>query len=167
MSSVRTGFLAALSAAATLTLSGPVSAEPEMIHIPAAAAAVSEAVDADLSAPLAGPALTSPAIPAPTLQPIAGGMASYYGRELAGARTASGQRFDPAGLTAAHRTLPLGTRVQVTNPRTGDSVVVTINDRGPFHSNRVIDLSEAAARQIGIARMGSGMVQLAVLSPNN
>ena len=165
MSSVRTGFLAAVSAAATLSLSGPVSAEPEMIPIPVAAAAVSEAVNADVAAS----ALTvpAPAPVAPALRPIAGGMASYYGRELAGARTASGQRFDPAGLTAAHRTLPFGSKVQVTNPRTGDSVVVTINDRGPFHANRIIDLSEAAARQIGIARMGSGMVQLAVLSPDN
>lgn len=91
-------------------------------------------------------------------------MASYYGSELAGSRTASGQRFDPSALTAAHRTLPFGTQVQVTNAATGDSVIVTINDRGPFHGNRLIDLSEAAAREIGIARMGSGMVKVAVLA---
>jgi len=89
-------------------------------------------------------------------------MASYYGRELAGNRTASGERFDPSELTAAHRTLPLGSKVRVTNPRTGDSVIVRINDRGPFHSNRLIDLSEAAARQIGIRATGSGTVELAI-----
>lgn len=98
----------------------------------------------------------------PSYQRLGSGMASYYGRELAGNRTASGERFNPAGLTAAHRTLPLGSKVRVTNPRTGDSVIVRINDRGPFHSNRLIDLSEAAARQIGIRAAGSGVVELAV-----
>jgi rare lipoprotein A len=111
---------------------------------------------------LTGPA-TDPAVAAlPTYQTIGSGMASYYGRELAGNRTASGERFNPSDLTAAHRTLPLGSRVRVTNPRTGDSVIVRINDRGPFHSNRLIDLSEAAARQIGIRATGSGVVEIAV-----
>lgn len=156
----RTGFLATLAVAATLPLSGPAAADPQAIQLPIASVATSvQAPAADITTP--------PAVDLPKFQPIGAGMASFYGREMAGARTASGDRFDPAGLTAAHRTLPLGTRVQVTNSRTGDSVVVTINDRGPFHSNRVIDLSEAAARQIGIVRMGSGMVQLAVLSPGN
>ncbi|QDK31962.1 septal ring lytic transglycosylase RlpA family lipoprotein [Sphingomonas sp. IC081] len=90
-------------------------------------------------------------------------MASFYGRELAGNRTASGERFDPARLTAAHRTLPLGSQVRVTNPANGQSVIVTVNDRGPFHSNRLIDLSKAAADKIGISRAGSGKVELAVL----
>jgi rare lipoprotein A len=93
---------------------------------------------------------------------IGSGMASYYGRELAGNRTASGERFNPSGLTAAHRTLPLGSKIRVTNPRTGDSVVVRINDRGPFHGSRLIDLSEAAAREIGIRAAGRGMVEIAV-----
>ncbi|MEW9856220.1 septal ring lytic transglycosylase RlpA family protein [Novosphingobium sp. M1R2S20] len=93
---------------------------------------------------------------------IGDGMASYYGRELAGNRTASGERFDPSKLTAAHRTLPLGTNVRVTNQRTGESVMVRINDRGPFHGNRIIDLSEAAASEIGIRAAGRGMVELAV-----
>ena len=100
----------------------------------------------------------------PAYHTIASGKASYYGRELAGNRTASGERFDPSDLTAAHRTLPLGSRVRITNPRTGDSVIVRINDRGPFHSNRLIDLSEAAARQVGIRAAGSGTVELAVAS---
>ncbi len=165
----RTGFLAAFVVAATLPVAGPASAEPDVIQIPTAtAAAVSQAAAPQLSTdPLTAPTVIAPIVDTRRFASIGSGMASFYGREMAGARTASGQRFDPNGLTAAHRTLPFGTHVQVTNPRTGDSVIVTINDRGPFHSNRVIDLSEAAARQIGIARSGSGVVQLAVLSPDN
>jgi len=94
---------------------------------------------------------------------IGGGAASFYGNELAGNPTASGERFDPNKLTAAHRTLPLGSRVRVTNPNNGESVVVRINDRGPFHGNRVIDLSLAAAREIGLLRSGVGQVRMALL----
>jgi rare lipoprotein A len=93
---------------------------------------------------------------------IGGGTASWYGREFAGRRTASGERFNPAEYTAAHRTLPFGTRVRVTNAQ-GESVVVRINDRGPFHGGRVIDLSQAAAAELGLVRAGSGRVQLALL----
>jgi rare lipoprotein A len=95
---------------------------------------------------------------------IKGGTASFYGHSLRGARTASGERFNPDDLTAAHPSLPFGTKLRVTNALTGDSVMVRVNDRGPFHSNRVIVLSEAAAKEIGIARMGSGKVELAVLT---
>lgn len=95
---------------------------------------------------------------------IAGGMASYYGRELAGNRTANGERFDPGQLTAAHRTLPFGSIVRVTNMSNGDSVVVRINDRGPFHRGRVIDISHAAAREIGMHRSGTARVKLALLA---
>ncbi|SFG11266.1 rare lipoprotein A [Novosphingobium sp. CF614] len=154
----RTGFLATLAAAMTLPLAGPVHADSRDVHI-----AINDAATPAVPASII-PAPDAPRVE-PQLEPIGSGMASFYGRSLAGSRTASGQRFDPGALTAAHRTLPFGTQVQVTNASTGDSVIVTINDRGPFHSNRVIDLSEAAARQIGIARAGSGMVQLAVLSP--
>ncbi|MEJ2408023.1 MAG: septal ring lytic transglycosylase RlpA family protein [Novosphingobium sp.] len=149
----RTGFLAALAMAATLPLTGPVLAESDT------PAAERPAVDADIAAP------PDAIDPAPRFEPFGEGMASYYGRRFAGNRTASGAVFDPAALTAAHRTLPFGTQVQVTNEATGDSVVVTINDRGPFHGNRVIDLSEAAAEEIGLVRKGHGMVQLAVLPP--
>ncbi len=93
---------------------------------------------------------------------IAAGMASYYGAELAGRRTASGERFNPEELTAAHRTLPFGTKLRVTNPRTGQFVVVRVNDRGPFHGNRLIDLSREAAERIGIVRAGAGRVELAL-----
>lgn len=89
--------------------------------------------------------------------------ASYYGQEFAGRPTASGERFDPEQLTAAHRTLPFGTQVKVTNAGSGKSVVVEINDRGPFHGNREIDLSKAAARQIGMLGTGTAKVMLDVL----
>ncbi|WP_233998065.1 septal ring lytic transglycosylase RlpA family protein [Erythrobacter sp. QSSC1-22B] len=101
--------------------------------------------------------------PTPSERAIGSGDASFYGNELAGNRTASGEIFDPERLTAAHRTLPLGSRVRVTNSRNSESVVVRINDRGPFHGNRVIDLSTAAARTIGLIRSGTGRVSLALL----
>ena len=85
---------------------------------------------------------------------IATGIASWYGERFRGRRTASGSRFNPDALTAAHRTLPFGTRVRVTNVRNGRSVVVRITDRGPFIRGRIIDLSRAAARRIGIAGIG-------------
>lgn len=83
------------------------------------------------------------------------GMASYYGNE-SGSRTASGQRFNQNAYTAAHRSLPFGTKLRVSHG--GRSVVVTINDRGPFIRGRVLDLSTAAARAIGITGRGVGMV---------
>ena len=79
------------------------------------------------------------------------GMASYYGNE-SGSRTASGQRFDQNALTCAHRSLPFGTKLRVTHG--GRSVVVTVNDRGPFIRGRVLDLSTAAARAVGITGVG-------------
>ncbi len=91
------------------------------------------------------------------------GVASYYGDELAGRRTANGERFNPDELTAAHRTLPFGSKVRVTNPKSGKSVVVRINDRGPFARGRLIDVSEAAARKIGLVAAGHGPVKLALL----
>lgn len=118
---------------------------------------------------IAAPAATAPVAALPQsleqdFEAIKGGTASFYGHSLRGARTASGERFNPDDLTAAHPSLPFGTKLRVTNALTGDSVMVRVNDRGPFHSNRVIDLSEAAAKEIGIARMGSGKVELAVLT---
>jgi rare lipoprotein A len=80
-------------------------------------------------------------------------IATYYGKEFAGRRTACGERFNPSAMTAAHRTLRFGTRVRVTNTRNGRSVVVRINDRGPFVKDRSIDLSSGAARAIGMGTM--------------
>jgi rare lipoprotein A len=86
------------------------------------------------------------------------GMASWYGRKFHGQKTASGEPYDMFAMTAAHKTLPIPSYARVTNVKNGLSVVVRINDRGPFHSNRIIDLSYAAATRIGIAAAGSGMV---------
>ena len=88
------------------------------------------------------------------------GMASFFAAEMAGRRTANGETCDPATLTAAHRTLPFGTKLRVTNPANGKSVVVRINDRGPFARGRVIDLSKAAAAEIGLVQRGHGRVEL-------
>jgi rare lipoprotein A len=89
------------------------------------------------------------------------GWASYY---KSGKRTANGERFDPMGLTAAHRTLPFGTKVLVTNLKNGKTVVVRINDRGPFIKGRVIDLSLGAARVVGLNRSGVAKVKFEVLN---
>ncbi len=91
---------------------------------------------------------------------VATGRASFYGERFRGRRTASGQRFNPDALTAAHRRLPFGTRLRVTNVRNGQSVVVRVNDRGPFHGNRILDLSKAAARRIGMVRSGTARVRI-------
>ena len=91
------------------------------------------------------------------------GIASFYGRGFAGRPTATGERFNPEGMTAAHRTLPFGTRVRVTNTRNGRSVVVRINDRGPFIRGRVIDVSTGAARNLGMINSGLAPVKIEVL----
>lgn len=92
-----------------------------------------------------------------------GGKASWYGPGFHGKRTANGERFNQNDLTAAHRHLPFGTKVKVTNLHNGRSVVVRINDRGPFSRGRVIDLSKAAARLIGVFQSGTAPVLLEVL----
>ncbi len=92
------------------------------------------------------------------------GIASWYGPGFDGKRTASGERFDRNHLTAAHPTLPFGSVVRVKNLHNGRSVDVRINDRGPFVKGRIIDLSEAAARQIDLKQRGIGEVELRVLS---
>ena len=90
------------------------------------------------------------------------GMASYYGTE-SGTHTASGARFNPGAMTAAHRSLPFGTKVRVTNKSNGSSVIVTINDRGPFVRGRIIDLSTGAAGVIGMKGAGVAPVTLEVV----
>lgn len=91
------------------------------------------------------------------------GVASYYAHAHHGRRTASGERFDMTELTAAHRTLPFGTRVRVTNLANGRRAVVRINDRGPFKGKRIIDLSYAAARELGMVADGITRVRLEIL----
>lgn len=95
--------------------------------------------------------------------PVQTGKASWYGKELAGNPTASGEPFRPSRRTAAHRSLPFGTVVRVTRPDTGDSVRVVINDRGPFVAGRIIDLSRRAARRIDMLQAGVVAVQLQVV----
>jgi rare lipoprotein A (peptidoglycan hydrolase) len=111
------------------------------------------------SAPAAVPASMSAPLRAPEATPAAV-EASYYGKGFAGRPTANGETFDPGKLTAAHRTLPFGSIVRVTDAVTGKSVDVRINDRGPFHGNREIDLSKAAAREIGMLGAGTAKVVL-------
>lgn len=91
------------------------------------------------------------------------GIASWYGGKFHGRTTANGERFDMNGLTAAHRSLPFGSKVRVTNPVTHDSIVVRINDRGPYVGNRMIDLSRAAARAVRIIDRGVAPVRLEIL----
>lgn len=83
------------------------------------------------------------------------GAASWYGPGFHGRKTASGERFNTHAFTAAHKTLPFGTRVRVTNEKTGRAVVVRINDRGPYAHGRLIDLSQASARAIGLGGVGT------------
>jgi rare lipoprotein A len=92
------------------------------------------------------------------------GIASYYHDSLHGNPTASGQIYDKNKLSAAHKTLPLGSRVRVTDKRTGKSIVVRVNDRGPFIKGRIIDLSRRAAKELGIIQRGITPVQVEVLS---
>jgi rare lipoprotein A len=92
------------------------------------------------------------------------GLASWYGRRFHGRRTASGEHYDMAALTAAHKSLPFGSRVRVTNLDNGRSVVVVINDRGPFVKRRLIDVSHAAAQRLGFLNHGLAKVRVDVLA---
>lgn len=94
------------------------------------------------------------------LKPIEKGTASWYGPKFHGRRTANGERFNMNELTAAHPSLPFGTLLEVRNARNGKSVMVRVNDRGPFSKSRIIDLSFAAAREIGLVLSGTAPVQL-------
>ncbi len=92
------------------------------------------------------------------------GIASYYGKEFKGRRTASGEIFDPEKLTAAHPRLPFNTYVKVTNLENGRSVIVRINDRGPFKNGRIIDVSQKAAEILGFKNRGICKVKIEVVS---
>ncbi|MEL6487108.1 MAG: septal ring lytic transglycosylase RlpA family protein [Pseudomonadota bacterium] len=113
------------------------------------------AVDLTLVEPPRGPLI---------LRTLGTRTASYYGKRFHGRLTANGERFDMNAMTAAHKTLPFGTRVLVTNPANGRSVTVRINDRGPFIPGRTIDLSRAAAQAIGMIRKGHARVRLDILA---
>ena len=113
------------------------------------------------------PVLPQPIAPVPSEPRVVGvskGQASWYGPGFYGNRTASGEVLRRGTLTAAHRTLPFGTRVRVTNLWNGRSAVVRINDRGPFHGSRVIDLAQGAASELGVTSSGVAQVKLEVLN---
>ncbi|MBA4261883.1 MAG: septal ring lytic transglycosylase RlpA family lipoprotein [Comamonadaceae bacterium] len=115
------------------------------------------------SAPLDGGAaapVAEVATAPPKGKPFAQGMASWYGPRFHGRRTASGERYDMHALTAAHRTLPFGTRLRVRSVHTGKEVVVRINDRGPYQHQRIIDLSRAAMLALGTLERGVTEVEL-------
>jgi rare lipoprotein A len=150
--------LAALFGFAPLAAS---TAEPAQ---PATSTAVIELVPlAPTTEVLASDPPFAPAPSAPQETVIGRGSASYYAAKFDGRRTASGERFDNDEMTAAHRTLPFGTLVRVTNVTNGRSVVVRINDRGPFTRGRMIDVSHAAAQELGLIARGHATVELAVV----
>lgn len=93
------------------------------------------------------------------------GIASWYGTKFHGRSTSSGEPYDMYAMTAAHRSLPLPTYARVTNLQNGRQIVVKVNDRGPFHQNRIIDLSYAAAHKLGITGQGTGMVEVEAITP--
>ena len=113
--------------------------------------------------PRATPPPRAEPAPKPPAAATQEGKGSWYGHAHHGKKTASGETYDMNALTAAHRTLPMGTRVRVTNTDNGRSVVVRINDRGPFRDGRIIDLSLAAARSLGVTADGLFPVRLDVL----
>jgi len=117
----------------------------------------------DLAAASPAPSAVAPAPSGTATRSLGVGEASYYHDSLAGNPTASGAPYRPEALTAAHRRLPLGTRVRVTNLDNGRSVVVEVNDRGPFAKGRVIDLSRAAASRLGMIHRGHTDVRLDLL----
>ncbi|GLW13217.1 hypothetical protein Misp01_83450 [Microtetraspora sp. NBRC 13810] len=152
---IGTGSLAALLTIAALS--------------PQAAAAATAPIDPPVPPPSSAAALERPPVipssarpkPAPRVVETGTCGASYYGE---GQMTASGEPFDPQAMTTAHRTLPMGTRVRVTNPANGESVTVRVNDRGPYVSGRCLDLSEAAFAAIGDPGAGVLRVRYEVLA---
>ena len=110
---------------------------------------------------------TSRKTPAPAATLPQTGQASWYGTQHHGKRTASGAIYDMEKLTAAHRSLPFGTRVKVSNLSNGKSVEVEITDRGPYAGNRIIDLSQAAARSLGMIETGTATVRLESAAAGN
>ncbi|HEX8535654.1 MAG TPA: septal ring lytic transglycosylase RlpA family protein [Allosphingosinicella sp.] len=166
---VRSNRLRGVHLFAAFIAAGMISATPLQADIPSNVLQVVQT--AQDPAVVAVPAVPAPAVVEDAVEEeasegkqIGSGEASYYGNELAGNRTASGERFNPRALTAAHRTLPLGSKIRVTNTANGKSVVVRINDRGPFVKSRLIDISYAAAQQINMVRSGKARVKLALIA---
>ncbi len=115
--------------------------------------------------PRFSPAPSARAAPSETAEET--GLAAVYSHRLGGHLTASGKKYDPNRLTAAHKTLPFGTRVEVTNPKNGKSVELQITDRGPRQADRILDISPRAAHALGIRKTAMAEVKLKVLGPEN
>ncbi len=151
---------AALVGTATPAIAGTIQPSPRPMAVLDLEPLTPFRLDSAPLAPLAPPSLLASA---PTVLNVSQGTASWYGPGFFGNRTANGEVFRPGTLTAAHRTLPFGTRVRVTNLNNGRSAVVRINDRGPFTGNRVIDLAHGAAHELGLVSSGLAPVKLEVL----
>jgi rare lipoprotein A len=150
--------LAASSAASPDAASTPIE--------PATSTAMIELVPLLPTTEVTGPTTPEASEPpsAPQETRIGRGSASYYAAKFHGRRTASGEMFDNRAMTAAHRTLPFGSLVRVTNPANGASVVVRITDRGPFTRGRMIDVSRAAAEELGLIARGHATVELSLIA---
>jgi rare lipoprotein A len=139
------------------------AAAPAALAQAASAPTAAASKATEVAAPAAAPAVAAaPAAAAPTGDAMSG-KAAWYGRKFNGRKTASGQRFNAAAMTAAHPSLAFGTKVKVTNTKNKRSAVVIINDRGPKTPGRVIDVSQAAANRLGILRGGTADVTLEVV----
>lgn len=160
--------LAGMFGIAPLAASAPAApdaASARVDHV--TSAAMIELVPVEPTAEVILPAPNAEQRPAPSApqETVLGrGSASFYAARFDGRRTASGELFDNDDMTAAHRTLPFGSLVRVTNPANGRSVVVRINDRGPFTRGRLIDVSRAAAEELGMVARGHADVELALVA---
>ena len=163
---MQTALIAGLLGMVPLAASSAASPDAGSVE-PATSTAVIELVplqpSAEVTAPLPATTTAEPIASAPQETLLGRGSASYYAAKFNGRRTASGEIFDNRAMTAAHRSLPFGTLVRVTNPATGASVVVRINDRGPFTRGRMIDVSRAAAEELGLIARGHAPVELALI----
>jgi rare lipoprotein A len=164
--SLWTAVVAGLAIMTPLAASTAASPDAGSLRVdPATSAAVIELVplQPDASVTAAATADADAPASAPVETVLGQGSASYYAAKFNGRRTASGETFDNREMTAAHRTLPFGSLVRVTNPANGKSVVVRINDRGPFTRGRLIDVSRAAAEELGMVARGHATVELALI----
>jgi rare lipoprotein A len=153
--------VAALVGLAPLAASSAAAPDVPAVRVdPATGTAVIELVPVQPTTDVTTP--VAPSVPQDTS--LGRGSASYYAARFDGRRTASGERFDNDDMTAAHRTLPFGSLVRVTNPANGRSVVVRINDRGPFTRGRMIDVSRAAAEELGMVGRGHADVELVLIT---
>jgi len=135
-----------------------------LVAVASVAVASPALVSAQTATPASTPPAAAPAAPAAGSDVSLNGKLAWYGRKFAGRRTASGERYNPDAMTMAHKTLPFGTMVKVTNPRNGRSVTLRVNDRGPTQPDRIGDVSLAAARALGMVRAGVIEAELQVVS---